>query len=402
MSGMNIRDLISIFLRRTSSLFANKHNRPLLLFIWTAVVMIVFAWVSKMFSWNDSNSQYQVDPNWFKNFSNQIPFFAGIVIGLLSCLLLILIAEDSFLISIGIAKEIITEKKFAAFLMIFIAVIVAVISSSLKHPLRSIVNIDGKVVKTLSDNEVFIRFLTDDPGGLFTITVGTLTVFGLWLNLESLWEIKKSITSFSQLIDRVISIAKTATEKDKLHVLAYTPALGYLSEMESNWRDLYNSLITLDKSRIDITCLNETDLRKWHNLFVGRQTYRGLITQKDADNATENAKNVWRKIGTENVHEVPLDLMPGFYLFFTSRTAIIVTPLFLPFPDNIDSSIQQALPMVQMIGMETQDRLIISQVRQFYNLHLKASNNLLPSRRTRIGRKKRHRPNPPTSNATSP
>lgn len=231
------------------------------------------------------------------------------------------------------------------------------------------------------DRPNFLMFcLRHDPGGIFAVVIGTATVIGLYYTWQSLREIKRIISSFSDLIDRLCEMAKFATPDSPLKILAYTPAIGFLSQPIDDWNRLRNALDQKDKGLpiTEIICLREQDLDIWHKLFEGRITLRGKVDRAMTEEATSAANillehlcesSVSKIKGTGNVHRLPWRYMPGFYLFMVRERAIIVTPLFLPFPKGAPKDRQTILPSVQMIGVETQDRAIIRDIENIFQYY---------------------------------
>lgn len=230
--------------------------------------------------------------------------------------------------------------------------------------------------------------LRHDPGGIFAIVIGVATVFGLYYTWQSLREIKRTISSFSDLIDRLCEMAKYATPDTPLKILAYTPAIGFLSQPINDWNRLRNALDQKPSGRsiTEIICLREQDLDIWHKLFEERTTLRGKVNRAMTDEATSAANLLLEHLSETSVahvkeegivHRLPWRYMPGFYLFFIRERAIIVTPLFLPFPKGAPKDQQTILPSVQMIGVETQDRAIIRDVENIFQYYKNIPSNPL-------------------------
>ena len=82
------------------------------------------------------------------------------------------------------------------------------------------------------------------------------------------------------------------------------------------------------------------ELEIWHRLFTGRTTLKGKVTLENSDKATRAGEGLINDLIRDAsnqevpnmVHRLPANFMPGYYLFFTRERAIIVAPLFLPFP----------------------------------------------------------------------
>jgi|GEM_PF-3211669 len=244
----------------------------------------------------------------------------------------------------------------------------------------------------VGENEInflnIIKPVYENPGGIFAVLTGLATLYGVGLTLQGLWELRRTISSFSELIDRVERMTQKATEKNPLHILAYTPAIGYLAQPESDWIKFSEALKKQPTGQpiVKITCLRDQDLKIWHRLFVGRRTIKSnkVVNQKLADKATKAGQGLIGHLTRDNSNEevrkgvrrLPYSFMPGYYLFFTRERAIIVAPLFLPFPKGV-SSMPEQLPTVQMIGLETQDRAIIRDIEQMYRYYSDLPESLL-------------------------
>lgn len=237
--------------------------------------------------------------------------------------------------------------------------------------------------------------IEENPGGLFALMTGLPTLYGLALAVEQLWEIRRAIRSFSELIDRVSVLAKGATSQNPLRIVAYTPSIGYLAQPPDEWNRFMEAIEHKSDGKpiAQIVCLKRDELDDWHKLFIGRTTLRGeikpdlpesaattsqsaaVISQppaspnqptrpKDATDAGEYLVTRLQKDTNnrdcDNVCRLPFNCLPGYYLFFTKRRAIIVVPLFLPLllPAKLQSH-NAKLPPVQMIGFETTDRAYI-------------------------------------------
>lgn len=227
-----------------------------------------------------------------------------------------------------------------------------------------------------------LYLVINEPGGLFTVFVGFATLLGLTLTIQGLWGIRRTINSFAELIDRICIIAKEATEKSPLHIVSYTPAIGYIAQPEYDWFKLSEIIRKRvnGKPIVKIVCLNDRDLKIWHNLFVDRDTLRGkidLTITTQATNESEDHLADIEKASSGLVIRLPQNYMPGFYTFFTRNKAIIVTPLFFPFPKGAPKEKQQYLPTVQMIGMETSDKGIIKDLQQMYKYYSELPKSLL-------------------------
>jgi hypothetical protein len=219
-----------------------------------------------------------------------------------------------------------------------------------------------------------IAFVLEHHGSLFDWIVGSLTVVGVWLTYNSILEARRIITSFGDLYARVLALIAETKEKPqtgKLRFLAYTMSIGYLALRQEDWDKLAGELTTLDKTRLEIVCLDDDDLKTWHNKYIGRSTARKRnLTLFDTINATiasQTVADMATKGGT--LKKKKMEAMPGFYLIFNDLKAIIVAPFFIPLPLGSPFTQGNNTDRVQMLGFETTDRRILDDVTNFFNYH---------------------------------
>jgi hypothetical protein len=229
-------------------------------------------------------------------------------------------------------------------------------------------------------------FIQHDPGGIFAVFMGFLTVAGFAFTLHDLRQIRRTITSFPDLIDRLCNMLDKDSNNEPAQIVCYTPSLGFIALSESDFERFSQSIRTPKgrKPRAEMICLHEKDLEEWHQLFVDRETRRGKVSPELATGATDAAKEIIealnisvkeregqkqriREKGKIAVKRLPFDFMPGYYVFISRTRAIVVAPLNLPFPKGAPKDKQQSLPTVHMIGFETNDRGIINDLQNLYH-----------------------------------
>ena len=251
------------------------------------------------------------------------------------------------------------------------------------------------------DHKLYL--IQHDPGGIFAAFMGFVTIVGFAFTLHDLREMRRRITTFPDLIDRLSAMLNKVDGDEVVRVLAYTPALGYIALEDSEFKSFYATLVRKKKSNgepcAEIICLNKRDLKDWHALFIGRRTRRkrferddapaggsslpqdrveaGIVSRKLTDAATKKSENIIRDFVVEDddseeqqerVKRLPFEFLPGYYFFLSADRAIIVAPLQLPFPKGAPRSTQQSLRgTVQMLGFETNDRAIIRDLRDLYD-----------------------------------
>lgn len=216
-----------------------------------------------------------------------------------------------------------------------------------------------------------VTSMLDHHGSLFDWVIGSLTVVGIWLTYNTITESQRIIRSFTQLQLRIVAMAEDTKDDDTMHFLAFTASLGFLALKPEEWTKVSKAFEGLER-RLKIITLNENDLQEWHNQYIGRSTSRKGDAKKlgllDALNATE--ASVRRTSGAES-RFLMSEQMPGYYLIFNSRRAIIVNPFFIPqYPLAITDPIDGGTGnRVQMFGFETTDQRIIEDVSSLFEHH---------------------------------
>jgi hypothetical protein len=237
-----------------------------------------------------------------------------------------------------------------------------------------------------------------DPGAIFAAFMGIVTIVGFAFTLHDLREMRRRITTFPDLVDRLTAMLRKAKEDEVVRFLAYTPALGFIALEDKEFNNFYRAIHALDsKNRppIDMTCLSQKDLKDWHNLFIGRTTRRkrfeetsggggdsarkpakaGVVDPALANAATKMSERIVRYVAEEiatsddkepRIKRLPFEFLPGYYFFVSSDRAIVAAPLQLPFPKGAPKREQQSRGTVQMLGFETNDRAIIRDLADLY------------------------------------
>jgi len=277
--------------------------------------------------------------------------------------------------------------------------------------------ISARATSSTDHNRYLIQH---DPGGVFAAFMGLVTIIGFAYTLHDLREMRRRITTFPELIDRLSAMLNKVKDDDVVRILAYTPALGYLALEDKEFKAFERAIHdwkSNNEPRAEVICLSEKDLREWHNLFVGRQTRRKKFEEDEADetefdeetspgsqsrvedgvvspklasaatfagedildrlmakspkpNGITKAKGMAKRKSSQDarVKRLPFEFLPGYYFFLSSDRAIVAAPLQLPFPKGAPKKTQEKLRgTVQMLGFETNDRAIIRDLNDLYN-----------------------------------
>jgi hypothetical protein len=230
------------------------------------------------------------------------------------------------------------------------------------------------VVIVLLTTGFSFKELIRNPGGLFAIISGVATFIGVYITLQSIHELRQTISSFPELVDRVCDLIDstrvTTPSGDFIRFMAFTPFIGSLSLPERETNKLRSKLVA-ESAKVEIICLDKEDLHAFHQLFLGRITDRGKISQEIINSVcrdTETILDTWN--GAKQPKRKSQDRLPGYYLFANSRRAILAMPFFMPLPsDSLNQAAIQDLPPVQMFGFETGDSGIIQSVHRMFDLY---------------------------------
>lgn len=195
---------------------------------------------------------------------------------------------------------------------------------------------------------------------------------------------QRTINDFGQLIERVSTLIENTTDDDRVRFLAYTPALGYLTRTANEWDRLHSLL--LQKPNIQMICLEERDLARWHLKFKNKPTKRpigridaALIKKAQVVSESilaEKRRDDDEEEGVPTVSRRSWRDLPGYYLFANSNTAIIATPLFLPDdPRNCANKTNSAgdaieTTPVEMLGFESTDSWTVWMVNRLCERYL--------------------------------
>jgi hypothetical protein len=303
-------------------------------------------------------------PIWFDLLLPYKDFMSGFIVGILLSFLTLLVTfsgKNKYSISL---KETITEGFNNRWFFVFfiIAAVLFIFFTVLDH--HEITGLSPMLI---------IRMLAKGPGAIAGLFLGLITIVGFVFTFAKLNDIRTTINSFPHLVDRIELLAKKATADNPLFIISYTPSIGYISLSDVLWKK-YSHAVTNVAQKVKMVCLNDEDLDKWHKQFVDRKTDRfEKVTEANANEATVQAEKIIEiieakaridKDDEECVYRVKLDILPGYYTFFTKEKSIIVCPLF--FPNHGSSENKFQIQKVSMLGFETSDRGIVKDLMELF------------------------------------
>ena len=179
----------------------------------------------------------------------------------------------------------------------------------------------------------------------------------------------EAITSFKALMEKSSHLIKSTEPTEQIRIIAYTPALGFLSRSATEW-DRLKEAFRNTKANISITCLDKELLSKWHSNFIGRQTERniGKIDIKLAEMATQQSEKLLEETSNVQAKRVQWCNLPQYYIVSNNKWAIIVVPFFLPEQDDKYTEKERGgLPRVDMVGIMTNDTNILNMVNKVHD-----------------------------------
>lgn len=200
-----------------------------------------------------------------------------------------------------------------------------------------------------------IRFFTETPGGLFGIVMGALTLIGTLVALQSIIEMKHTITSYPQLLDRLAElIENTDDSNDGIMIVSYFVVPGFWQDTSISRKLRLENALRNPKRKIQAICLgenehmqmlltiaelkNNTDERKSSKEVYEFQekSMRILHSYAGTKYSLIDGKKALDEGKSEHYRINPVTLswkdMPPYYFFVTDHRAIIVTPVGLPRP----------------------------------------------------------------------
>lgn len=291
------------------------------------------------------------------------------------------------------------------------------------------------VIEVAADKMGWTPHGIQNPGTIFALITGIVTVFGFWFTIEALHEVQGGIHSFEAMVKRVHSLLETTEKGDTVRLLVKTPTTGCLvfSKPEA-WKALPDLILKLPRERgfaVKIITLGHAEMMQWYNNYdeiretkparlkiafdqtkeylnelakwaeaahangleiekaeiaVGRATQS--LDSSDAK-SKRNAEAVLTDLKTrhDELEAKQQDLlqtqskfllwteMPGYYAFCNSKKAIFVLPLFMP---TVGTGRPSGAPenRTDMIGFESSQFSVVEAARDSFEYYWSVSTNL--------------------------
>jgi hypothetical protein len=232
----------------------------------------------------------------------------------------------------------------------------------------------------------FWHAVFENPGGAFAILTGMGTLVGSYLAVQAIIEMKHTITSYSQLTNRLAALIHEAGDSHEgVMFLSYCVIPGSW-QVSAKMKNVLKVALNHERRRVEFVCLKYDD----HLDLLKRIAPRGtaekpIISTADIADFQEECESLINRLNTKGNREkgqaegepdaknfnaeatrLSWSSMPGYYFFVSERRAILVAPIGLPMPDESVELARSAgfgRASVETLGFETTDRQIIQLLR---------------------------------------
>lgn len=268
-------------------------------------------------------------------------------------------------------------------------------------------------------------FLTN-PGGLFALITGGGTLVGTYIAVQSILEMKHTITSYPQLLDRLIEMIVDAGESTEgVMCVSYSPLPGSWQVRKKLKRDLIDTL-SHRRRLIKMICLTEEDHRRLLDTIASVGTeQKGKLSKPDVDGFEKECEGILLMLNGEEVYPEHMTdppkkdfgfrakpirkkwgELPSYYFFVSEHRAIVVVPIGLPHLSNSEDSVatERAVTTrqisVETLGFETTDRHIVQLLQREFDKIAQATAQETPLDASNPTLLKASAPTPSTNVAT--
>jgi hypothetical protein len=216
----------------------------------------------------------------------------------------------------------------------------------------------------------FMTTALTNPGGFFALLTGAGTLIGTYIAIQSILEMKHTITSYPQLVDRLKELIREAGDShDGVIFLTYSPLPGSW-QLRGNWKNQLKKWMTDKRRCIRAVCLTEDD----HLRLLMDISSRGTPTKPNIDpeetvafqRECDSVLNILETKGKRAPGEPDADIdaqafqvkptrltwkrMPGYYFFASEKRAIIVIPIGISQLDDFVAFSQEDLRNVPLFA----------------------------------------------------
>jgi hypothetical protein len=187
-----------------------------------------------------------------------------------------------------------------------------------------------------ANKENFINRVLENPGGLFAFVTGAGTLIGTYFAVRSIMNMKNTITSYAQLVDRLTYLINEVPENSKsgIMMVCYFTRPGYWQVSVDGIKTNFVKSIESPSKLMKIICLGKKD----HLKFLLDIAKKKKINSRDIFELYRYTENDIKKInakgegfiGHDTVKRIDSIKMPHYYFFVSDARAIIVSPIGLP------------------------------------------------------------------------
>jgi hypothetical protein len=231
-----------------------------------------------------------------------------------------------------------------------------------------------------------LQFAVENPGGLFALITGSGTLVGTYFAAHSILEMKHTIASFPQLVDRIASLVNGASEsKEGVLFFAYTIQPGAWN-VDQGTSDRLKEALTNPSVKVQAILLKKVAHDEWLSKFVGFATLaKGEITDTRRKDFITDCEDILRCLAGQackcnpkrpefTCQPIGLDYaqMPGYYFFVSPDRAILAVTVEMPRIGNPPPGLKGMIN-VEALGFETTDRRIIQMLRREFSRYKRLS-----------------------------
>lgn len=229
-----------------------------------------------------------------------------------------------------------------------------------------IILVSAIIVMALADDpfhfKTVLLFLVTNPGGFFVLVTGGATLIGTYFAVKAIYGLKNTITSYTQLLDRLVYLIETAPKNRRSNIKFYSffllPGYWQISRGSSIKDKLETAIKNGNQNAFQIACLCKKDLLTMliDIMYVGTKITRTIKNKAETifDFYLLSEKLLYLNdmncpsdiIDKSSPKRLPWSKMASYYFFVSDDRAIIVTPIGLP-KMNSKINVKQLIGLIE-------------------------------------------------------
>lgn len=232
--------------------------------------------------------------------------------------------------------------------------------------------LSGAILSSFIDSNGSFNLVTrilENPGGIFAFVTGVFTLLGTYVALQSILEMKRTITSYPQLLNRITELIVSIKDpKEEVKILCYFPLPGNWQVKSDTIKDGFENALKKKDTKIRIICLCNVDHLRFLLTIAKRKNEiknNTISADKilDFQIRSEQLLQIFCKDTSlievperlkkdvdflENPIQLSVKNIPPYYFFVSDHRAIIVTPVGLPVIDE-SITMEMTLEVIKLI-----------------------------------------------------